>query len=215
MPRIPDDFDEDFTPDIDDDQEDEFPETDDYLDEDISDDEAPDIPRHTMAHTTSRTHGFRQSGEDDQYDTELLNYKKSFSNTEFLAYVLQRIDISDLSPECKRQLEDIAHNYFSEAAQLGNFEDTSDIYLRIKQAILLVSTITTPADRASKAYLEICSHLQSHSFFITTRAIGPERERIMQLVTDRSETITRTSSDQATQPAAIHQKKGFLGKIFG
>lgn len=216
-----DDFDDDLQEDdgIDIENEDAFPEEDgDYLDEeDLYPGEYDDpVPtrRQTISHTTNRTHGFRENGEDDQYDTELLNYKKSFSNTEFLKYILIRIRDSDLSPECKRQFESIANNFFSEAAQLGNYEDTTDIYLRLKQALTLVSAITTPSDKASKAFLEISNHLLSHSFMITTRATGHERERMLQLVTDRSETITR-STDEHTRPADIGKRKTFLGKIFG
>lgn len=144
--------------------------------------------------------GIAPTGRPTQpYDAEHYVYLHSLYSTEYTDILIERINISHLSPKAKRAFVLTVTNFFAPTAFLSYQKDVEIAEIDLDIALNQLTLSCTKVDINLPEYNHIIELIRAHyNRFIISRTTGPERERILQ---------NRTTFEQVSKIANDEEKK--------
>lgn len=128
------------------------------------------------------------------FDEPLYRYNAMISQTDFLAYMANRIDTTPFTRAAKRSLTDFLAAFFNQSVILSHSASVREATLRFDLAMIEMKPSFAPSDVRLREYPGIMGTLRAHFEILMTRTVGGAkiRERMAQhgtVVTSRHEMV--------------------------
>jgi len=149
---------------------------------------------------------------DEQYMTEEFRHKFYLARTAFKEDVRKHTQNSLISEKAKNALYLLVDTHFSPTAVLANLSDLRLAVIDLEIAIVEWRLSCNRTDILQPEFPLLTTLLVNHYELYTSRAIGKERERMLEAksITEKHLGVTPQSRLKGEKP-----KRGFFNRMFG